>query len=241
MQNQKLRVLESHEVGTGILVEHDSGFISPTHPSNQKILSESNIQDYSKPYTLYAVLQKYDTGNRNGRVYPEKVLKREAENYKRMIEKGTSLSELNHPDSSIVDLERVSHIIDEVWWEGNVLMGKLRLLTSPAFHESGIVSTPGDIAANLLRQGCTMGISSRGVGTLKKVGDKNEVQEDFEIICFDLVSQPSTPGAYLMNDPSEKDAYDENLEEEKKIREVEQAKSDKSLDLMNKLNLFLNK
>ena len=134
-----------------------------------------------------------------------------------MIEKGTSLSELNHPESSLIDLDRVSHMITEVWWEGPVLMGKIQLLTSPGFHERGIVSTKGDLAANYLRQGVTLGISSRGVGSLKKVGEQNEVQEDFELICFDLVSSPSTPGAYLVVNAEDRSKYEENLDEEKKV------------------------
>ena len=119
-------------------------------------------------------------------------------------------------------------------------MGKLRLLTSPGFHERGIVSTKGDQAANLMRQGVTMGVSSRGVGSLKKVGERNEVQDDFELICFDLVSSPSTPGAYLFLNADERSKYDENLEEEKKYKQ-ETSSVDKSLDLMKKLNDFLGK
>lgn len=238
----ELNILKPNEIGKGILIEMDAGYISPTETRNQEIIKESkDFLDYSKPFEFYAVLQKYDTPNRNGRVYPEKILKRESENYKKMIEKGVSLSELNHPESSLIDLDRVAHIITEVWWEGNVLIGKLRLLTSPGFHERGIVSTKGDMAANYLRQGVTLGISSRGVGSLKKVGERNEVQEDFELICFDLVSSPSTPGAYLFLNPNDKDKYDENLEEEKRMkveREVGQ-KGNKSLDLMNKLNDYL--
>jgi hypothetical protein len=157
-----------------------------------------------------------------------------------MIKKGTSLSELNHPESSLIDLDRVSHMITEVWWEGNVLMGKLKLLTSPGFHERGIVSTKGDMAANYLRQGVTLGISSRGVGSLKKVGEQNEVQDDFELICFDLVSSPSTPGAYLFLDPNDRMKFDENIEEENQSRkEKELGSNNKSLDLMKKLNDYL--
>ena len=156
-----------------------------------------------------------------------------------MIEKGTSLSELNHPESSLIDLDRVSHIITEIWWEKNVLMGKLRLLTSPGFHERGICSTKGDLAANYLRQGVTLGISSRGVGSLKKVGDNNEVQDDFELICFDLVSSPSTPGAYLFKNPEDRFKYEENLEEEKQ-RQAERSTGG-SLDLMNRLSAYLGK
>jgi hypothetical protein len=160
-----------------------------------------------------------------------------------MIKKGTSLSELNHPESSLIDLDRVSHIIDDVWWEGPILMGKLRLLTSPGFHERGVCSTKGDIAANYLRQGVTLGISSRGVGSLKKVGEQNEVQDDFELICFDLVSSPSTPGAYLFQDANDRHMYEESIEDEKKMkieREVGES-GNKSLDLMKRLSTYLDK
>jgi hypothetical protein len=122
-------------------------------------------------------------------------------------------------------------------------LGKLKLLTSPGFHERGVVSTKGDLAANYLRQGVTLGISSRGVGSLKKVGEQNEVQDDFELICFDLVSSPSTPGAYLFKDPSERMNYEENLDEEKKIqanRHIGEMGS-KSLDLMSRLSDYLDK
>jgi hypothetical protein len=235
-----LRILNPGESGKGILIEND-GWVSPSEGFNAKMLQESkNFLDYSKPFEFYAVLQKYNTPNRNGRIYPERILKREAENYKKMISKGTSLSELNHPESSLIDLDRVSHIITEVWWEGPILMGKLKLLTSPGFHERGIVSTKGDMAANYLRQGVTLGISSRGVGSLKKVGEQNEVQDDFELICFDLVSSPSTPGAYLFINKEDRDLYAENLEDDRK-RDVEVnvgANGNKSLELMKKLSLY---
>jgi hypothetical protein len=237
-----LKILNPTEVGKGILVEYDAGYINPTETRNVEILKESKgMLDHSKPFEFYAVLQKYNTPNRNGRIYPERILKREADNYKKMINKGIALSELNHPESSLIDLDRVSHAITEVWWEGNVLMGKIKLLTSPGFHESGICSTKGDLAANYLRQGVTLGISSRGVGSLKKVGEQNEVQDDFELICFDLVSSPSTPGAYLFQNPEDRFNYEENLEEENKMKVERQVgdNGNKSLDLMKKLNDYL--
>jgi dsDNA-binding SOS-regulon protein len=239
-----LEILKPGQIGKGILIEEDAGFVSPKDERNLSIIQESKgMLDHSKPFEFYAVLQKYNTPNRNGRVYPERILKREADNYKKMIQKGTSLSELNHPESSLIDLDRVSHIITEVWWDGNVLMGKLKLLTTPGFHERGICSSKGDLAANYLRQGVTLGISSRGVGSLKKVGEQNEVQDDFELICFDLVSSPSTPGAYLFSNPDDRMKYEENLEEEKKMQ-VQRHVGDsgnKSLDLMKKLSDYLNK
>jgi hypothetical protein len=231
---KELRLLEANEIGHGILIEMDAGWINPKDDLNLDLIKENRKLDYSKPFEFYAVLQKHDVPNRNGRTYPEKILKREAERYKKIIEKGLSTSELNHPESSLIDLDRVAHLITDIWWDNNILMGKLLLLTSPGFHERGIVSTKGDIAANLMRQGVSLGISSRGVGSLKKVGEKNEVQDDFELICFDLVSSPSTPGAYLFSNKEDRHKYDEKLEEEKKIDP-----SNNILKLMNKLDSYL--
>ena len=236
-----MKILGPNDTGRGILIEYDAGYLSPNEKSNLHLMEQmkKDMLDYSKPFEFYAVLQKYNTPNRNGRIYPERILKRESDNYKKIIQKGTSLSELNHPESSLIDLDRVSHIITDVWWDGIILMGKLKLLTSPGFHERGIVSTKGDQAANLLRQGVTLGISSRGVGSLKKVGDRNEVQDDFELICFDLVSSPSTPGAYLFTDPEERKNFEENLDEE--AQRKSQGSIDKSVDLMKKLSDYLSK
>lgn len=231
---KELRLLEANEIGHGILIEMDAGWINPKDGLNLDLIKENRKLDYSKPFEFYAVLQKHDVPNRNGRTYPEKILKREAERYKKIIEKGLSTSELNHPESSLIDLDRVAHLITDIWWDNNILMGKLLLLTSPGFHERGIVSTKGDVAANLMRQGVSLGISSRGVGSLKKVGEKNEVQDDFELICFDLVSSPSTPGAYLFSNKEDRHKYDEKLEEEKKIDP-----SNNILKLMNKLDSYL--
>ena len=166
---KNLRILEASELGHGILVEMDAGYVSPKDEHNANILKEASNLDYKNPFEFYAVLQKYDTPNRNGRFYPKRILEREAENYKKTIAKGLSTSELNHPESSLIDLDRVSHIITDIWWDKNILMGKLKLLTSPGFHERGIVSTKGDIAANLMRQGVTMGVSSEVSVLLKKL------------------------------------------------------------------------
>lgn len=238
---KNLRILEANELGHGILIEMDAGFVSPKDEKNIKVLQEAANLDYRNPFEFYAVLQKYDTPNRNGRFYPERILKREADNYKKIISKGLSTSELNHPESSLIDLDRVSHLITDIWWDKNILMGKLKLLTTPGFHERGIVSSKGDVAANLMRQGVTLGISSRGVGSLKKVGERNEVQDDFELICFDLVSSPSTPGAYLFSNADDRSKYEENLDEEKKNREKSSEPTDKSIDLMKKLTHYLGK
>lgn len=237
-----MKILGPNEIGRGILIEADAGYISPTDERNIAILRESKeMLDHSKPFEFYAVLQKYGVPNRNGRVYPERLLKRESENYLKLIKQGKAMSELNHPESSLIDLDRVSHLITDMWWDSHILMGKLRLMTSPGFHKMGIVSTKGDSAANIILCGGVLGISSRGVGSLVKRGEQNEVQDDFELICFDLVSSPSTPGAYLFNDINDRSKFDENLEEDRRIKQVLTPKENRSLDLMNKLTDYLGK
>ena len=230
-----MKILEAREVGHGILVEND-GYITPN--DNKGMLKEMAHDDFNGEIYMNAILQKYDTPNRNGRIYPEKILRRENERYQEVIKKGGAISELNHPESSLIDLDRASHIITETWWEGNRLVGKLKLLTSPAYLKEGIISCVGDMAANLLRQGVTLGISSRGVGSLTKNGEYNEVQEDFELICFDLVSSPSTPGSYLFKEDESSDSVDEPTE---MVESSESGSVDKSLSMMSRLDNFLNR
>jgi hypothetical protein len=218
--------------GRKLLIEYDAGYVSPK--DNQKIISEMKGLDFSEDLILYAVLQKHSTPNKNGRIYPESVLKRENEKYQSLIKKGGALNELNHPSSSLIDLDRVSHSIIETWWDGKILMGKIKLFTSPGWKKMGIVSTKGDQAAMLIMNGATLGISSRGVGSLKNVKGQNIVQDDFELVCFDLVSSPSTPGAYVFSDLNDREQYQESLDE--KPKDV-----DKMKNLMSKLDSFLGK
>ena len=227
-----MKILGPNETGKGILIEYDAGHVSPD--DNKKIISEMKNMDFSEDLILYAVLQKFDTPNKNGRIYPEPILKRENEKYQNLIKKGGALNELNHPSSSLIDLDRVSHSILETWWDGKMLMGKIKLFTSPGWKKMGIVSTKGDQAAMLIMNGATLGISSRGVGSLKNVKGQNIVQEDFELVCFDLVSSPSTPGAYIFSDPSERDQYQESLEEKPIV-------DDRMKKLMGNLDRFLSK
>ena len=227
-----MKILGPNETGRGILIEYDAGHVSPD--DNKKIISEMKDMDFSQDLILYAVLQKYDTPNKNGRIYPEMLLKREVEKYQTLIKKGGALNELNHPSSSLIDLDRVSHSILETYWDGKILMGKIKLFTSPGWKKMGIVSTKGDQAAMLIMNGATLGISSRGVGSLKSERGQNIVQEEFELVCFDLVSSPSTPGAYVFNDPADRDQYQESIEEKPEL-------SDRMKKLMGGLDKFLSK
>ncbi len=216
----------------GYLIEYDAGYIS--YDDNKSFINEMKELDYTQDLILYAVLQKYDTPNKNGRIYPETLLKREVEKYQSIIKKGGALNELNHPTSSLIDLDRVSHSILETWWDGKILMGKIKIYLTPGWKKMGIVSTKGDQAAYLLMNGATLGISSRGVGSLKQIKGQNIVQDDFELVCFDLVSSPSTPGAYIFSDLKDRDKYQESIEE--KTLDTANMKS-----LMGKLDNFLSR
>ena len=227
-----MKILGPNETGRGILIEYDAGHVSPD--DNKKIISEMKDMDFSQDLILYAVLQKYDTPNKNGRIYPEVLLKRENEKYQTLIKKGGALNDLNHPSSSLIDLDRVSHSILETWWDGKILMGKIKLFTSPGWKKMGLVSTKGDQAAMLIMNGATLGISSRGVGSLKNIKGQNIVQEDFELVCFDLVSSPSTPGAYIFSDPSDREQYQES-----EIKKP--AVDDRMSKLVGKIDSFLGK
>lgn len=153
-----------------------------------QMIKESRDQNDGK-LILRGIIQKADTRNQNKRIYPVNVLQREIENYRKAVRENRALGELDHPESSTVSLERVSHIVRDMWWEGTNVMGKIEVLNTPK----------GQILQSLLESGVTIGISSRGVGSTEKTNEGlDTVQPDYQIICFDIVSEPSTPGAYLM-------------------------------------------
>ena len=158
-------------------------------------INESMAQNNGK-VILSGVMQRGSNGNeknfnQNGRSYPLPILKREADKYKNVfVKERRALGELDHPESSVVNLANVSHNILDLWWDGTDLMGKIEILSTPS----------GNIAKELLRAGIRLGISSRGMGSVKNLGEgKVEVQDDFEIVCWDLVSNPSTQGAFMDN------------------------------------------
>ena len=134
------------------------------------------------------VLQRAEARNQNGRVYPKEILVREAKKYTdNFIKERRAMGELDHPDSSVVNLQNVSHNVLEMHWNGNDLVGTVEVLTTPA----------GNILKELFKSGIKLGISSRGWGSIKQEAVGDEVQDDFELIGFDFVSNPSTHGAFL--------------------------------------------
>ena len=132
-------------------------------------------------------MQTCEKKNGNGRVYPCKVLEREVKNYKKLIQDNRALGELDHPDDSVINLRNASHIVVDMWWDGKDVMGKIKVLNTPS----------GRILKDLIDNGIKLGISSRGLGSVKESMGETVVQEDFELICFDIVSEPSTPNAYM--------------------------------------------
>jgi hypothetical protein len=153
------------------------------------MLNEAN-EDPSKPMIVQGVLQRANAKNQNGRVYPKDILEREVKKYDdNFVKERRALGELDHPDSSVVNLQNVSHNVVEMMWNGDDLVGKVEILPTPS----------GNILKALFKAGIKLGISSRGLGSVRKNVRENadEVQDDFELIAFDFVSNPSTRGAFL--------------------------------------------
>lgn len=136
---------------------------------------------------LKGIIQRADTLNQNGRIYPRGILEREIINYQKFIRENRALGECDHPDTSVVELKNASHLVKEARMENNDVFGVIELLDTPS----------GKILQSLVESGVTLGISSRGVGSTKQQGSSLIVQEDFQLICFDIVSEPSTPGAFI--------------------------------------------
>ena len=137
---------------------------------------------------LAGKIQMCEQENGNRRVYPRPILEREIKNYGKLVKERRSLGELDHPDESVINLKNASHLITDVWWDGDSVMGKLKILDTPA----------GQIAKQLVNGGVCLGISSRGLGSTRQQGAVTMVEDDFQLLCFDLVSEPSTTGAFLV-------------------------------------------
>ena len=154
-------------------------------------LNESSGDAYGIPggFVVQGILQRAGAKNQNGRVYPRNILERECRRYEQeYIKQHRALGELDHPESPVVNLNNVSHNILKIWWEGADLKGAVQILDTPS----------GKILKALFSAGITLGISSRGLGSVKQLTNETvEVQEDFELVCWDFVSNPSTHGAFM--------------------------------------------
>ena len=155
-------------------------------------LNEQSGAAYGVPggFVVQGILQRAGSKNQNGRIYPRTILERECKRYQQeYIDQHRALGELDHPESSVVNLNNVSHNVLKIWWKGDDLFGAVQILETPS----------GKILKELFKAGITLGISSRGLGSVKELRSEGtvEVQEDFELICWDFVSNPSTHGAFM--------------------------------------------
>ena len=139
---------------------------------------------------LSGVIQRADARNGNGRIYPHSVLSREMDTYKQLVQERRALGELDHPDQSIINLKNVSHLVVEVWWNGKDVMGKIQVLNTPS----------GQVLRELVNANVKIGISSRGTGSVRENRGETIVEDDFQLICFDIVSEPSTHGAFMFQE-----------------------------------------
>ena len=151
-----------------------------TENEKRKVVNEGAIY-------LVGVCQRAGVKNGNGRIYKKDTLRREVEAYQKAIKERRSLGELDHPDDSVINLKNASHLVTKMWWDGDNVMGKIEVLDTPS----------GTVLKSLIKSGIKLGISSRGLGSVKEVNGDTMVEDDFQLICFDMVSEPSTPGAYL--------------------------------------------
>jgi len=160
--------------------------------NDSSLLTEAEKQKVNEgeEFILAGVMQRADAENGNGRIYPLDILEREVENYKKLVRDSRALGELDHPDSPVIELKNASHMVTYIEMRGRDVVGKIRVLDTPA----------GKVAKELLRGGVKLGISSRGLGSTKQQNGKTMVQEDFQLVCFDLVSEPSTTGAFMLKE-----------------------------------------
>jgi len=142
---------------------------------------------------MTGIMQMSETQNGNGRVYPHAILEREVGNYMKMVNERRALGELDHPESSVVNLANASHLVTEIWMDENKCMGKIEVLNTPS----------GNVLKELVNAGVRLGISSRGMGSVSERNGVTMVEDDFQLICFDMVSDPSTPGAFMMTEAKE--------------------------------------
>ena len=157
-----------------------------TFKSNPVTLTE-NVNKDNGNLIVEGILATAEVKNGNGRYYAKDLWEREMDKYSQLIKERRSMGELDHPESSVINLQNVSHLISDYWWDGDNVMGKIEILPTPS----------GNILKEIIKAGVTVGVSSRGMGSLEQNGNVMEVQDDFELLCWDFVSTPSNPGSFM--------------------------------------------
>ena len=146
-----------------------------------------NVSKENGNLVVEGILATCEVKNGNGRYYARELWEREMDKYQTLISERRSLGELDHPESQVINLQNVSHLITDWNWDGDNVMGKIEILPTPS----------GNILKELIKNGVTVGVSSRGMGSLEQRGNVMEVQDDFELLCWDFVSTPSNPGSFM--------------------------------------------
>src|SRR5210317_1967539 len=164
--------------------------------------------------TVEGILATCNVKNGNGRYYPKPIWKREIDKYMDSVRNNRATGELDHPESTVINLKNVSHNIKDIWWDGDYIMGKIEILPTPS----------GNILKSLIDSGIQVGVSSRGMGSVKQIGETLEVQDDFELLCWDFVSTPSNPGSWMhpsrLNESIEKSSIKDYTKANEIIREL---------------------
>ena len=214
---QNIVEITKGKTGTGLLLEND-GYVSLELPGNKKLYESIKLNEATGQRNLPeklifdTVFQKFDTPNANGRIYPEAILKREVEKYQQAIKERRAYGEVNHPESSTIDLSRIGMNIIELHWEGKTLVGKIEIPITEGYRNLGIVSTCADEVAHWILSGLKVGVSSRGLGSVEQKNGYLVVSQDFELITWDLVSQPSTRNSWVCTQDGEIELYKESKE-----------------------------
>lgn len=205
MNFSQLVEVKRGQTGTGLLIENDGHIDRNTDIVKQIHEDINNNHKFVIPehFVVPAVFQKYGIKNANGRIYPENILKREVEKYQDKILNHNALGSLDHPASSAISGHDIAHNILSLEWKGRTLVGEMELHLSPGYIKYGVCSTSGDLVANMLLSGYLIGVSSRGVGSVEQKFGEYVVCDDYEICCWDVVIEPSTPGAFIKSTPSE--------------------------------------
>lgn len=207
---EQLTEIKKGQTGTGLLIEHDGHIIGNTDTLQQIREDINNNHKFVIPdnFVVSAVFQKYGIKNANGRIYPENILKREVQKYlENQVANHRAVGALDHPASSTLSGHDVTHNILDLRWEGRTLLGEMKLHLSPGFKQYGICSTSGDLVASMLLDGIQIGVSSRGLGSVEQKMGVLMVGDDFEIICWDVVLEPSTNNAWISTNPEELQQY----------------------------------
>lgn len=210
---EQLTEIKKGQTGTGLLIEHDGHIIGNCDTVSQIREDISNGHKFVIPdnFIVSAVFQKYGIKNANGRIYPENILKREVQKYlENQVANHRAVGSLDHPSSSTLSGHDVSHNILDLRWEGRTLVGEMKLHLSPGFKQYGVCSTSGDLAASMILDGIQIGVSSRAVGSVEQKMGVLMVGDDLELVCWDIVLEPSTNNAWIATDARDLQPYIEN-------------------------------